>query len=102
MAKTTNDSIKLTKFGKKSDVAEDIVNKKTTVHKSSYSMDINNMPTTFIKYNINNSDSSIDDLNNDLIELNNKEAENMTNTEKTVEKKITKTNINRKNVNIIE
>jgi Werner syndrome ATP-dependent helicase len=47
---------------------------KNILRKSVHSMDINNMPTTFLKYNIDN-DSSLDDMENDLIELNKKEEE---------------------------
>ena len=67
--------------GKK--VASDI-----TIEKSTHGMNMNNMPTTFLKYNINDTDSSIDDLNNDLILLNQKEeAEKDLKKNKTSEKK---------------
>ena len=59
-----------------------------TIEKSTRGMNMNNMPTTFLKYNINDTDSSIDDLNNDLILLNQKEeAEEDFKKNKTSEKK---------------
>ena len=59
-----------------------------TIEKSTRGMNMNNMPTTFLKYNINDTDSSIDDLNNDLILLNQKEeAEEDLKKNKTSEKK---------------
>ena len=93
-------SIKIIKSG--SDMTEDISVdnsiKKTNVFKSNksaekftYGMDVDNMPTTFIKYNINN-DSSIDDLNNDLLELNQHEQE----------KEVIKTKEKRKKIIMVE
>jgi len=86
-------------------IAEKTIKKIANTEKSTHTMNADNMPTTFLKYNINDTDSSIDDLNNDLMELNKKEAEMQVEkkiTTKLEKKQVVKASDKRKKLNIVE